>query len=495
MNPHSELPFDNTYVRLGERFYTRQLPDPVPAPELIRVNRALASYLGIDPDWLESATGAGFIAGNFIPGNADPIATVYAGHQFGGWVPQLGDGRAILLGEVVASDGVRHDIQLKGSGRTPYSRGGDGRAPLGPVLREYIVSEAMAALGVPTTRALGAVTTGQHVFREGRLPGAVLARVAQSHIRIGTFQYFASEQDLEALQLLVGHVIERHYPRSAEADDPLLAMLAGVVERQASLIAQWQLLGFIHGVMNTDNMLLSGETIDYGPCAFMDGFDNDTVFSSIDHAGRYAYRNQAHIAHWNLARLVQALLPLLDDDQEKAIAKGQQIIDVFPGLVQAAYRDGMYRKLGLTGDEPGDMALLQDLIELMQQHGSDFTLTFRRLAELAGPDDKAGNSVSPFFQLGPAFDAWLERWGARFARDATETPIRHKAMYAANPVFIPRNHLVEEAIVAAETRQDFGPFHALVEVLAQPFSFDAALERYAKPPLPGQEVRQTFCGT
>jgi len=490
-----DFPFDNSYVRLGSQFYTRQLPEPVPAPNLIRINHALATYLGIDPDWLESETGVGFLAGNFIPGNAEPVATVYAGHQFGNWVPQLGDGRAVLLGEIVAADGVRHDIQLKGSGRTPYSRSGDGRAPLGPVLREYIVSEAMAALGVPTTRALGAVTTGQDVIRETRLPGAVLARVAKSHIRIGTFQYLASKQDTEALQVLVDHVIERHHPKSAGEDAPLQAMLVAVVQRQAELVAQWQLLGFIHGVMNTDNMLLSGETIDYGPCAFMDGFDNDAVFSSIDHAGRYAYRNQAHIAHWNLARLTQALLPLLDEDQERAIEKGQSIIDGFPDLVQTAYRDGMRKKLGLTSDEPGDIQLMQELLELMQQHGSDFTLTFRRLAELAGADREPGNGISTFFELDAAFGPWLERWHARFMSDAEEAEARQIAMLNINPVFIPRNHLVEEAIVAAETRQDFGPFHKLVEVVTKPFDFDTALTRYAKPPLPGQQVRQTFCGT
>lgn len=495
MSPQPNLPFDNSYVRLGERFYTRQLPEPVPAPGLIRVNRKLATYLGIDPNWLESDTGLGFIAGNFIPGNAEPVATVYAGHQFGNWVPQLGDGRAILIGELLATDGERHDVQLKGSGRTPYSRSGDGRAPLGPVLREYIVSEAMAALGVPTTRALGAVTTGQDVIRETRLPGAVLARVAKSHIRIGTFQYFASKQDTEALELLVDHVIERHYPQTTGDENPLQAMLAAVVRRQAALVAKWQLLGFIHGVMNTDNMLLSGETIDYGPCAFMDSFDNDAVFSSIDHAGRYAYRNQAHIAHWNLARLTQALLPLLDGDQERAIEKGQSIIDGFPELVQAAFRDGMRKKLGLTGDEPGDIPLMQEMLELMQQHDSDFTLTFRCLAELAGPDVEPGSGISTFFKLDPAFGPWLERWHARFISDTAEAGPRQISMLKVNPVYIPRNHLVEQAIVAAETRQDLGPFHELVEVVTRPFKFDTALVRYAKPPLPGQEVRQTFCGT
>ena len=305
MNPKKPITFDNSYARLPERFFSRQLPVPVSTPGLIRVNQTLASQLGFEPNWLESDTGVGFIAGNFIPEGADPVATVYAGHQFGGWNPQLGDGRAILLGEVIATDGLRYDIQLKGSGRTPYSRGGDGRAPLGPVLREYVVSEAMAVLGVPTSRALGAVTTGEWVIREGRLPGAVLARVAQSHIRIGTLQYFSSRQDTEALKMLADHVIQRHYPQAAQAEKPVRFMLDRVIEAQANLVAHWQSLGFIHGVMNTDNMLLSGETIDYGPCAFMDDFDAGAVFSSIDHGGRYADRNQAHIAHLNLSALTQ----------------------------------------------------------------------------------------------------------------------------------------------------------------------------------------------
>jgi len=495
MNSHPALNFDNSYARLGQRFYTRQLPVPVASPDLIRVNHELATYLGIDPDWLESDTGVGFVAGNFVPEGADPIATVYAGHQFGGWNPQLGDGRAILLGEMIAADGGRYDIQLKGSGRTPYSRGGDGRAPLGPVLREYIVSEAMAVLGVPTTRALAAVTSGEKVIREGRVPGAVLARVAQSHIRIGTFQFFASKQDHGSLGTLVDHVIQRHYPQAAQSDDPLRAMLDGVVARQASLIAQWQLLGFIHGVMNTDNMLLSGETIDYGPCAFMDGFDADTVFSSIDHGGRYAYRNQPQIAHWNLARLVQALLPLLDEDQDKAIASGQAIIDVFPGLVQTAYQDGMYRKLGITGKEPEDNALIQDLLNLMQQKKTDFTLTFRRLADLVSPETASGGGVGSMFELPDAFTLWLERWQARLAGEAGDDCSRQQAMYGANPVFIPRNHLVEEVIEAAQARQDFDPFHQLIDILAQPFEFEHKHTRYASPPRADQVVRETFCGT
>ncbi len=495
MNPKPSLPFDNSYARLPQRFYTRLLPDPVSSPGLIRVNHALASHLGIEPNWLESETGVEFIAGNFIPEGADPIAMVYAGHQFGGWNPQLGDGRAILLGELIAADGVRYDIQLKGSGRTPYSRGGDGRAPLGPVLREYIVSEAMALLGVPTTRALAAVTTGEKVLRDSREPGAILARVAQSHIRIGSIQFFTARKDYDALKILVDHVIQRHYPEAAQAENPVRAMLDGVVARQASLIAQWQLLGFIHGVMNTDNMLLSGETIDYGPCAFMDGFDPATVFSSIDQGGRYAYRNQPHIAHWNLSVLAQALLPLLDDDPEKARASGQAAIDAFPDLYLLAYHNGMGKKLGLTQSGADDTVLFQDLAKLMQEEKTDFTLTFRRLSDLADPDKTSAAGVGSVFELPETFAPWLDRWRTRLGSESQDASGRQTSMYAVNPAYIARNHLVEEAIDAAVNQQDFKPFHTLVDVLAQPFEFNHAQTRYAIPPKPGQVVRQTFCGT
>ena len=495
MNPEPSLPFDNSYARLPELFYTRQLPEPVSSPGLIRVNHALASHLGIDPAWLESKTGVEFITGNFIPGGAEPIATVYAGHQFGGWNPQLGDGRAILLGEMVAADGVRYDIQLKGSGRTPYSRAGDGRAPLGPVLREYIVSEAMAALSVPTTRALAAATTGEEVMREGRVPGAVLARVAQSHIRIGTFQFFAARGDNEALKILVDHVIQRHYPEAAQADKPVRSMLDGVVARQASLIAQWQSLGFIHGVMNTDNMLLSGETIDYGPCAFMDEFDPGMAFSSIDLGGRYAYRNQPHIAHWNLGMLAQTLLPLLDDDEKSALAQGQAAIDAFPDLYMAAYQNVMSRKLGISKSGADDEVLIQDLLTLMQEEKTDFTLTFRRLSDLAGPEKASVDGISSVFELPETFAPWLDRWRKRLSGEARGASGRQAAMYALNPAFIARNHLVEEVIDAAVNQQDFAPFHALVELLAQPFEFSDTHTRHALPPRPEQIVRQTFCGT
>ena len=489
------LNFDNSYARLGERFFSRQVPVPVAKPGLIRVNHPLARLLGIDPQWLESGQGVAFIAGNYIAEGSEPVAAVYAGHQFGGWNPQLGDGRAILLGEIVGRDGLRYDIQLKGSGRTPYSRGGDGRAPLGPVLREYIVSEAMYALGVPTSRTLGAVTSGEWVMREGRLPGAVLARVAQSHIRIGTFQFFAARQDLDALKTLAGHVIERHYPQAAGDANPVRAMLDGVVAGQARLVARWQSLGFIHGVMNTDNMLLSGETIDYGPCAFMDDFELGKVYSSIDHGGRYAYGNQPYIAHWNLSVLTQALLPLLDDKPDQALASGQAAIDAFPALYQAAFTRIMLGKLGLK-ETPGDAsALVQDLLKLMQEEKPDFTLTFRHLSDLVAPETASGGGVGSIYRLPEAFGPWLAHWRRKLAEEPMPGAERQAAMYAVNPVYIPRNHLVEEAIGAAEKYQDFTPFNRLVDILAIPFEYAGENAVFAAPPRPEQVVSQTFCGT
>jgi uncharacterized protein YdiU (UPF0061 family) len=495
MNHQAPLPFDNSYARLPERFYARQLPTQVSDPGLIRVNHALARQLGINPDWLESEAGIQMLAGNRLPAGAAAIATAYAGHQFGSWNPQLGDGRAILLGELIATDGVRYDLQLKGSGPTPYSRGGDGRAPIGPVLREYIVSEAMAALGVATSRTLAAVTTGDWLMREGAVPGAIIARVAQSHIRIGTFQFFAARQDTEALRLLADHVIQRHYPAAAQADQPYRAMLDGVVAQQARLIASWQLLGFIHGVMNTDNMLLSGETIDYGPCAFMDNFHPDTVFSSIDRGGRYAYSNQPGIAYWNLGALAQALLPLLDEDQDRAVASAQEAIDAFPNGYQQAYQRGMSQKLGLTQHTADDQTLAQDLLTLMADEKTDFTLSFRRLAELADAGQQAQPGVSEIFELPDALTPWLQRWRQRIAADPMAAGKRQASMLAVNPVYIPRNHLVEETIAAAIKDGNFEPFHTLLDVLARPYDYNPEQARYATPPKPEQVVRQTFCGT
>ena len=487
------IPFDNSYARLPEHFYSRLAPTTVAEPGPIRVNRALAEYLTIDADWLASAAGTAAIAGNAVPEGAEPLATVYAGHQFGSYNPQLGDGRAILLGEVVARDGRRFDIQLKGSGPTPYSRGGDGRSPLGPVLREYIVSEAMYALGIPTTRALAAVTTGEPVMRERFEPGAVLARVASSHLRIGTLQFFAARGDLAALQTLVDHVLARHYP-DAEGDNRALTLLECVVDAQARLVARWQLVGFIHGVMNTDNMLLCGETIDYGPCAFMDNFHPDTVYSSIDHAGRYAYRNQPGIAHWNLAVLAQTLLPLLDTDQDRAVALAQGAVDVFPDTFMAAHTAGLGQKLGLADVTADDTPLIEDLFTVIAEQELDFTLTFRHLADLADPGSGSA-TVDDLLTAPVPLQTVISRWQSRLAQESTTATDRQRSMYRASPAFIPRNHLVQAAISAAADDGDYSVFHRLVERLENPLQYDETDRDLALPPRPEQVVRQTFCGT
>ena len=483
--------FDNTYAALPERFYARLDPTPVAAPRLVRVNTALAERLGLDADALASPESMQVLAGNVLPDGATPIAAAYAGHQFGHFVPQLGDGRAILLGEVVAPDGARFDIQLKGSGRTPFSRGGDGRAAVGPVLREYIVSEAMAALGVPTTRALAAVTTGEAVRRDTMLPGAVLTRVASSHIRVGTFQYFAARSDAEAVRLLADHAIARHYPDAATAEQPYRALLDAVVARQASLVARWLLIGFIHGVMNTDNCSVSGETIDYGPCAFMDAYDPAKVFSSIDQHGRYAYGNQPRIAVWNLARLAETLLPLLADDEDKAVEVAQDVLAAFSPRFEAAYFGGLRRKIGLVTEQDGDVTLVNDLLKLMAENAADFTLTFRRLCDAAADD----GAVRALFADPAAFDSWAARWRWRLGEEAAEPAAIRDAMRAVNPAYIPRNHLVEAALNAAIERDDFGPFEQLLEVLSRPFEERAGFELYAMPPKPEERVLQTFCGT
>ena len=474
------IPFDNTYARLPDRFYVRMPPTPVAAPKLIRVNAELARTLGIDPDDLSGPEGVAALAGNLVPAGAEPVALAYAGHQFGHFNPQLGDGRANLMGEVVGRDGIRRDIQLKGSGPTPFSRRGDGRAALGPVLREYLISEAMAALGVPTTRTLAAVTTGEPVARETLLPGAVLTRVAASHIRVGTFQYFAAQGDEAGVKQLADYAIARHYPDAAGADNPYRAFLEGVAARQADLVARWLLLGFIHGVMNTDNCAISGETIDYGPCAFMDAYDPGAVFSSIDQQGRYAYGNQPRIALWNLARLAECLLPLLGDNEDAA----KDALAGFAPRFQAAYFSGLRRKIGLTTEREGDDGLAQDLLKLMAADGADFTLTFRRLCDGAA-------AAATSFKDAAAFAAWSDRWTARLdgERDAGAT------MRAANPAFIPRNHLVEAAITAAAERSDYQPFERLLAVVIRPFEDDPALALYATPPTEDERVLQTFCGT
>jgi uncharacterized protein YdiU (UPF0061 family) len=489
-----QIRFDNSYARLPERLYARLDPTPVAAPRLVRLNVALAGQLGIEPAALAGPEGVAVLAGNRVPAGAEPIALAYAGHQFGQFVPQLGDGRAILLGEVVGRDGVRRDIQLKGSGRTPFSRGGDGRAALGPVLREYLLGEAMAALGVPTTRALAAVTTGQTVLRGLALPGAVLTRVAASHLRVGTFQYVAARGDGEALRLLADHAMARHYPEAAAAAQPYRALLEGVVARQATLVAQWLLVGFIHGVMNTDNTAISGETIDYGPCAFLDDYDPAKVFSSIDHGGRYAYGNQPRIAHWNLVRLAETLLPLLAGDTDKAVALAQEVLASFAPQFEAAYRAGLRRKLGLSAEQPGDAALGQDLLACMAENGADFTEVFRCLCDAAaGPEGDA--RIRALFADPTAYDDWAVRWRRRLMDDPAPPQARRAAMRAVNPAVIPRNHLVHAALEAAEGRQDFAPFEDLLDVLSRPYEDQPGRERFCLPPAPEERIFQTFCGT
>jgi len=489
--------FENTYARLPERFYVRLDPAPVAAPRLVKVNVDLARTFGMDPDALASEQGVEILAGNHVAEGAEPLAIAYAGHQFGHFVPQLGDGRANLLGEVMGRDGVRYDIQLKGSGPTPFSRRGDGRATLGPVLREYIVSEAMAALGVPTTRALAVVTTGQRVLREAALPGAILTRVAASHLRVGTFQYFAAQGDTEGTRRLADYAISRHYPKFAQSKQPYRSLLDGVIARQAHLVAQWMLLGFIHGVMNTDNTAISGETIDYGPCAFMEAYDPAKVFSSIDLYGRYAYGNQPGIAHWNLTRLAEALLPLLEQeagDQEAALASAKEALAAFEPQFEAARMAGLRRKLGLFTDREGDAPLAEDLLERMAANRADFTLTFRRLCDsVAGPEGDRG--VRALFADPGSYESWAAEWRRRLEGEVVSWQTRAAMMRMANPVFIPRNHVVEAALDAAVERQDFQPFEELLNVLSRPYEDRPDLVWYATPACPEECVSQTFCGT
>jgi uncharacterized protein YdiU (UPF0061 family) len=433
--------------------------------------------------------GAEIFSGNYAPPGAEPLAQAYAGHQFGNFVPQLGDGRALLLGEVIDTQGRRRDIQFKGSGRTPFSRGGDGKAALGPVLREYILGEAMHALGVPTTRALAAAATGEPVYRETPLPGAVLTRVAASHIRVGTFQFFAARGDTAKLRQLADYTIARHFPDLAGAPNPYLALLTAVADRQASLIAQWMHIGFIHGVMNTDNMAISGETIDYGPCAFLDAYHSATVFSSIDRGGRYAFGQQPQIARWNLARFAETLLPLIHSDPQAAIPEAVAVLETFGGRFDAAWLAGMRAKLGLLGDpQAGDLDLANGFLAILEAQAVDFTLAFRGLAAAALGDHTL---VRPLFTDPRPYDAWAERWQGRLADPAASA----RVMDGVNPVYIPRNHIVEAALAAAVERDDLAPFHALLDVLAAPFTARGGLEAYAEPAPRGSAPYRTFCGT
>ena len=454
-------------------------------PELLALGEPLAAELGLDPGWLRTIDGRRLLVGNLLPAGATPVAQAYAGHQFGSYSPRLGDGRALLLGELVDADGRPRDLHLKGSGRTPFARGGDGLAAVGPMLREFVISEAMHALGIPTTRSLAVLATGHQVRRETLLPGAVLARVASSHLRVGSFQYARSTDDLDLLRRLADHAIGRHYPDAAAVDNPYLALFDAVITAQASLVAQWMLVGFVHGVMNTDNMTISGETIDYGPCAFMEAFDPATVYSSIDHGGRYAYGNQPVVAEWNLARLAEALLPLFHDDQEQAVALAVESLGAFAPQYSAAWSSGMRAKLGLPDRLDDEMArsLVDDLLTLLRDDHVDYTSFFRVLGAAARGDAEPARGV--VLDLA-TFDAWLGRWRA-LSPDAA-------VMDRVNPVYIPRNHLVEEALAAA-TDGDLGPFDRLLDVVASPSLERAGLERYAAPAPVDFGDYQTFCGT
>ncbi|MDI9500196.1 MAG: YdiU family protein [Bacillota bacterium] len=506
--------FDNGYARLPESFYTLMGPAPVRSPELAVLNHDLACLLGLDPKELSGREGVAIFAGNMIPEGAQPLAQAYAGHQFG-YFTMLGDGRAILLGEQIAPSGMRYDIQLKGSGRTPYSRGGDGRAVLGPMLREYIISEAMHALGIPTTRSLAVVTTGESVYRKTALPGAVLTRVAESHIRVGTFEYAARWWDPDELKALADHTLERHFSHTGGPDSPepdsgkskscvgsdgddvrddaadignqYLRLLKEVVRRQAELIAKWQLVGFIHGVMNTDNMALSGETIDYGPCAFMDTYDPDTVFSSIDIYGRYAYGNQPGIAGWNLARFAETLLPLLHEDENRAVELAQNAVSEFDRLFHGAWLKGMRSKLGLFDEEPQDEGLVKSLLEIMHRNKADFTNTFRALTYDEDLDIDMFSTDE--------FRQWKASWHERLGRQQQTKSSVFRLMKENNPVVIPRNHRVEEALEAAEKHGDYSVMERLVCVLSRPYEYTSEKDHYSSPPEPSSCRYQTFCGT
>ena len=477
--------FDNTYARLPDILFAPAKAATVRAPRVSILNYRLADELGLDLGAVSPEAAACLFAGQDLPDGSQPIAQAYAGHQFGNFT-MLGDGRAILLGEHRTPSGQLVDIHWKGAGRTRFSRGGDGRAALGPMLREYVISEAMSALGIPTTRSLAVVTTGESVYRASALKGAILTRVAASHIRVGTFEYLAARQDESNLRVLADYAIERHYPELIDAPRKYLEFFRAVAERQASLIARWQLVGFIHGVMNTDNMAISGETIDYGPCAFMNSYRPDTVFSSIDHAGRYAYGNQPAIAQWNLARFAETLLPLMDSDQEKAIAIATEALGEYPAVFERYWLAGMRKKLGLQTGEAGDAELIRSLLDWMQKSKSDFNNTFRDLSSEEPPIGERYQDLD--------FQAWYSRWRLRLGRDGSSNTSAYTIMRAVNPVVIPRNHRVEEALSAAEDHDDLSVLHRLLAALASPYEGGADLTRYQAPP-PDDCNYRTFCGT
>jgi len=507
--------FDNTYAEQLKGFYTPSESAKVPSPIIIKVNTALASELGLNLDSLSEAQQTELFSGNLAPEGSAPLSQAYAGYQFGNFVPELGDGRALLLGEVMDKNGSRFDIQLKGSGRTPYSRNGDGKSALGPVLREYIVSEAMNSLGIPTTRALAAVSTGEKVIRNKpisdsmmqteRLPGGVFTRVASSHIRVGTFQYFAARKDVEKIKKLADYSIARHYPeikqdikkQAKEADSPYLSFFAAICNAQASLVAQWMCVGFIHGVMNTDNVTISGETIDYGPCAFMDYYAANAVFSSIDAQGRYAYNNQPSIAQWNLARLAEALLPIFGEDTEQAIAHNielaTEILETFSDQYSQYWLQGMRKKIGLQTEGDDDLALANDLLASLVDQQVDYTLLFHHLADVLQDKESLAYEL---FNDATAFKSWVVRWKDRLGRDALNISESIELMNQVNPIYIPRNHKVEEAIEAAVTDEDFSKFEILIDTLSKPYQLQDGKDEYSQAaPKEFGTTFQTFCGT
>ncbi|WP_349632719.1 protein adenylyltransferase SelO [Neobacillus sp. WH10] len=486
MNKEKGWNFDNSYARLPKSFFTSHNPTPVRAPKLIILNEPLAATLGLNVEELQSEDGVAVFAGNRIPDGASPLAQAYAGHQFGHFT-MLGDGRAVLLGEQTTPSDERVDIQLKGPGRTPYSRGGDGRAALGPMLREYIISEAMHALGIPTTRSLAVVTTGEPVIRETALPGAILTRVAASHLRVGTFQFVAKWGSDEELQILADYTIKRHYPEIEADKNRYLSLLQEVIKRQAALIAKWQLVGFIHGVMNTDNMTISGETIDYGPCAFMDAYDPETVFSSIDRQGRYAYGNQPYMAGWNLARFAETLLPLLHDKQEQAVELAQDAISNFSKLYQVNWLEGMRAKLGIFNEEIEDESLINDLLTLMEKNQADYTNTLNALT-FDKPEETGLVGI-------PEFSQWNELWQARLSRQEESKASVQQLMRNSNPAVIPRNHRVEEALEAAVEQGDYSVMERLLNVLSKPYTYTPEKKEYCTLPAPSNQPYRTFCGT
>ncbi len=478
--------FDNSYARLPNAFFSTVKPNPAASPALIKLNEALADSLGLKVDELKTEDGIAILSGSQVPEGALPLAQAYAGHQFGHF-NMLGDGRAMLIGEQVTPQNERVDIQLKGSGRTPYSRGGDGRAALGPMLREYIISEAMHALGIPTTRSLAVVTTGESIIRETKLPGAILTRVAKSHIRVGTFQYAANWRPVEELRMLADYTIKRHYPEIEGDENPYLSLLQKVIQSQASLISKWQLVGFIHGVMNTDNMAISGETIDYGPCAFMDAYDLATVFSSIDREGRYAYGNQPYIGGWNLARFAETLLPLLHDDQEEAVKMAQEAISGYNKIYQNHWLAGMRAKLGIFNEETEDESLFTDLLKIMQKSEADYTNTFRSLT--------LGKIEDALLHGNPDFAKWQEQWRDRLSRQDESKEAVSQLMRNSNPAVIPRNHRVEEALDAAVEKGDYSVLEKLLNVLSKPYAYSNDQDEYCKLPEPSNIPYRTFCGT